>query len=158
MPDAPVGVPDSFDEHAKLMFDLQVLAFATEVTRVSSFRWVAMSARASSRRVASATPFHALSHHGDKSATIEEFARLNMYHVGDRGLFPREGPEHTDGDGNLLDHHAGALRQPDGRRKPPLAQAIAAVSGRPRQRPAQGQPSPEDAAGDADGERAVDDA
>ena len=52
LPDAPIGVPDSFEEHADLMFDLQVLAFSTEVTRVSASRWGATSARASSRRAA----------------------------------------------------------------------------------------------------------
>ena len=63
------------------MFDLQVLAFATEMTRVSSFK---MGRDVSARVFPESgvtTPFHALSHHGDKSETIEEFARLNRYHV-----------------------------------------------------------------------------
>jgi hypothetical protein len=104
LPDAPIGVPDSFEEHAKLMFDLQVLAFATEVTRVTSFKM----GRDVSARVfpesGVATPFHALSHHGDKSETIEEFARLNRYHVGVTAYFLEKLRNTPDGDGNLLDH------------------------------------------------------
>jgi len=104
LPDAPIGVPDSFDEHAKLMFDLQVLAFATEVTRVSSFKMGRdVSARVFPESGVS-TPFHALSHHGDKSATIEEFARLNRYHVSTAAYFLEKLKNTPDGDGNLLDH------------------------------------------------------
>jgi hypothetical protein len=99
-----IGVPERFDEHAKLMFDLQVLAFATEVTRVSSFKM----GRDVSARVfpdsGVSTPFHALSHHGDKSATIEEFARLNKYHVGVAAYFLDKLKNTPDGDGSLLDH------------------------------------------------------
>jgi hypothetical protein len=104
LPDAPIGVPDSFDEHTKLMFDLQVLAFATEMTRVSSFKL----GRDVSARVfpesGITTPFHALSHHSDKSQTIEEFARLNRYHVGAVAYFLEKLRSTPDGDGNLLDH------------------------------------------------------
>jgi hypothetical protein len=104
LPDAPVGVPDSFEEHVKLMFDLQVLAFATEMTRVSSFKL----GRDVSARVypesGVGTPFHALSHHGDKSETILEFARLNQYHVGVVAYFLEKLKNTPDGDGNLLDH------------------------------------------------------
>ena len=104
LPDAPIGVPDSFDEHTRLMFDLQVLAFSSEVTRVSSFKL----GRDVSARVypesGVTTPFHSLSHHGDKSATIEEFARLNRYHVGSVAYFLERLRDTPDGDGNLLDH------------------------------------------------------
>jgi hypothetical protein len=104
LPDAPIGVPDSFDEHTKLMFDLQVLAFATEVTRVTSFKL----GRDVSARVypesGVTTPFHASSHHGDKSQNIEEFARLNRYHVGVAAYFLEKLRNTPDGDGNLLDH------------------------------------------------------
>lgn len=104
LPDAPIGVPDSFEEHAKLMFDLQVLAFATDVTRVSSFK---MGRDVSARVYPGSgvtTPFHALSHHSEKSVTIEEFARLNRYHVGVAAYFLEKLRSTPDGDGNLLDH------------------------------------------------------
>ena len=137
------------------MFDLQVLAFATEITRVSSFK---MGRDVSARVFPESgvgTPFHALSHHGDKSATIEEFARLNKYHVGIGAYFLEKLRSTPDGDGNLLDHTLVLYGSPmaDGTRRP---HAVAAVPGRPRQRPAKGNLHLKTPAGDADGERAID--
>jgi hypothetical protein len=104
IPDAPIGVPDSFDEHVRLMFDLQALAFMTDVTRVTAFK---MSRDVSSRVFPASgvkTPFHALSHHGEKPDTIAEFARLNAYHVATVPYFLNKLKNAPDGDGNLLDH------------------------------------------------------
>jgi len=104
LPDAPIGVPDSFDEHVRLMFDLQALAFMTETTRVAAFK---MGRDVSSRVYPASgvkTPFHALSHHGENPKTIAEFARLNAYHVGTLPYFLNKLKETPDGDGNLLDH------------------------------------------------------
>jgi hypothetical protein len=104
LPAAPIGVPDSWEEHVRLMFDLQVLAFSSEVTRVSSFKL----SRDTSNRVFPESgikaPFHAMSHHGSIGSKILEYAKLNVYHM---SLFPyfldklRNTP---DGDGSLLDH------------------------------------------------------
>ena len=104
LPEAPVGVPDSFEEHVRLMFDLQALAFMSGVTRVASFK---MSRDVSSRVYPVSgvkTPFHALSHHGEKPETIAEFAKLNQYHVGKVAYFIDKLKNTPDGDGNLLDH------------------------------------------------------
>jgi len=102
--DAPIGVPDSWDEHVKLMFDLQALAFAAEVTRVSTFK---MSQDTSNRIFPLSgvkAQFHALSHHGEKPAEMAEFARLNRYHVGLVAYFLGKLKNTPDGDGSLLDH------------------------------------------------------
>lgn len=102
--DAPIGVPDSWDEHVKLMFDLQVLAFAAEVTRISAFK---MSQDTSNRIFPLSgvqAQFHVLSHHGEKPAEIAEFARLNRYHVGLVAYFIARLENTPDGDGSLLDH------------------------------------------------------
>jgi hypothetical protein len=104
LPEAPIGVPDSFEEHVKLMFDLQVVAFMSEVTRISAFK---MGRDVSSRVYPASgvkTPFHALSHHGEKPATIAEFAKLNQYHVSKVAYFIDRLKNTPDGDGNLLDH------------------------------------------------------
>ena len=104
LPQAPVGVPDSFDEHVRLMFDLQVLAFVGNVTNVSSF----MMGRDVSSRVypesGVKTPFHALSHHGGVPDKVAEYARLNRYHVSTVAYFIDKLKNTPDGDGNLLDH------------------------------------------------------
>ena len=81
LPEAPAGVPDSFDEHVKLMFDVQALALQADVTRVFSFKM----GRDASGRVfplsGSDRPFHSASHHGGKEDAITEFSRINRYHV-----------------------------------------------------------------------------
>jgi hypothetical protein len=104
MPEAPLGVPDSWEEHVKLMFDLQVLAFATETTRVSAFKM----SRDTSLRIFPESgvkqPFHSLSHHSDNPELIAEFAKLNRYHVSLLPYFLRKLKDTPDGDGNLLDH------------------------------------------------------
>ncbi|HUU33921.1 MAG TPA: DUF1552 domain-containing protein [Vicinamibacterales bacterium] len=81
LPGAPSGVPDSFDEHVKLMFDLQALAFQADVTRVFSFK---MGRDASSRvypESGVSKGFHPSSHHGNRPAAVSEFAQINRYHV-----------------------------------------------------------------------------
>ncbi|MEM6701316.1 MAG: DUF1552 domain-containing protein [Acidobacteriota bacterium] len=103
LPEAPAGVPDSFGEHVRLMFDLQVLAFASDVTRVFSFKL----GRDASARVYPESGidkgFHPLSHHGDKHEVIEEFAELNRYHVSHVPYLLERLEEVTEGDQTLLD-------------------------------------------------------
>ncbi len=104
LPNVPLSVPDSFEEHVELMFDLQALAFMADITRVTSFK---MGIDRSSRiylESGIATPFHALSHHRETPEKIEEFARLNQYHVSKVGYFLERLRSTPDGDGNLLDH------------------------------------------------------
>ncbi len=77
LPGAPVGVPDAFDEHVKLMFDLQALAFASDITRVFSFK---MGRDGSSRVYPESgvnAGFHPASHHQDREERIRDFAKIN---------------------------------------------------------------------------------
>jgi hypothetical protein len=104
LPAAPLGVPDSYEEHLKLMFDLQVLAFMTDTTRVSALK---MSRDVSGRvwpESGVKTPFHPCSHHGETPAKVAEFAKLNRYHVSLIPYFLEKLKNTPDGDGNLLDH------------------------------------------------------
>jgi len=104
LPSAPLGVPDSYEEHVRLMFDLQALAFMTETTRVSAFK---MSRDVSTHVFPESgvkTPFHPCSHHQENSTKIAEFAKLNRYHVGLLPYFFEKLKNTPDGDGNLLDH------------------------------------------------------
>jgi len=104
LPAAPLGVPDSYDAHMKLMADLQVLAFMTEVTRVSSFK---MSRDVNMRVFPESgvtTPFHSCSHHGEIPSHIAEYAKINLYHAGLVAYFAEKLKNTPDGDGNLLDH------------------------------------------------------
>ncbi len=104
MPEAPIGVPDAFDEHVKLMFDLQALAFASDVTRVFSFK---MGRDGSSRAYPESgvkTGFHPASHHQEKEERIQDFAKINKYHVSMVPYFLEKLKNTPDGDGSLLDH------------------------------------------------------
>ena len=104
LPAAPLGVPDSYEEHLRLMFDLQALAFMTDTTRVSAFK---MSRDVSGRVWKESgvnTPFHPCSHHGENPAKVAEFAKLNRYHVSLLPYFLEKLKNTPDGDGSLLDH------------------------------------------------------
>ncbi len=103
LPGAPAGVPDSFDEHVRLMFDLQALAFQADVTRVFSFK---MGRDASSRVYSEsgvAKGFHPSSHHGNKPSNIVEFGQINRYHVSLLPYFLEKLQTLQDGDASLLD-------------------------------------------------------
>jgi len=103
LPAAPAGVPDSFEEHVQLMFDLQALAFASDTTRVFSFKM----GRDSSARVypesGTDKPFHPASHHGGREEAILEFNKINRYHVGMLPYFLERLAAVEEGDGTLLD-------------------------------------------------------
>ncbi len=103
LPEAPAGVPDSFDEHVKLMFDLQVLAFQSDMTRVFSFKM----GRDASGRVYPGSGvdkgFHPASHHGNNEGAIADFAQINRYHIGLLPYFLRRLKESMDGDSHLLE-------------------------------------------------------
>src|SRR5262245_5860888 len=103
LPEAPAGVPDSFEEHVKLMFDLQALAFAADMTRVFSFK---MGRDGSSRTYpASGTdrPFHPASHHGGSERGVKDFFLINTYRVGMLPYFLQKLEGMSEGDGSLLD-------------------------------------------------------
>jgi len=104
LPAAPTGVPDSFEEHVNLLFDLQVLAFQAGITRVSTFKLSRDVCQRLYPESGVKTPFHVLSHHGETGAKLAEFAKLNRYHVSKLGYFLDKLKSTPDGDGNLLDH------------------------------------------------------
>ena len=104
LPGAPAGVPDSFSEHVKLMFDLQALAFAGDTTRVFSFK---LGRDASSRAYPESgtkTGFHPASHHGEREDRILDFKKINDYHVSMVPYFLEKLRNTPDGDSNLLDN------------------------------------------------------
>jgi len=104
LPEAPAGVPDSFSAHVKLMFDLQVLAFASDITRVFAFKLGRDNSNRTYPESGFDGAFHATSHHSGKEAKILEFARLNAYHVSMIPYALERLRNTPDGDGNLLDH------------------------------------------------------
>ena len=104
LPGAPVGVPDSFEDHVKLMFDLQAVAFAADTTRIFSFKL----SRDVSNRVFAASgsnaAFHTGSHHLDRDERIADFQKINTYHVGLVTYLLDRLKSTADGDANMLDN------------------------------------------------------
>jgi len=104
VPGAPIGVPDSYDEHVKLMFDMQVVAFASDVTRVVAFK---LSRDVSNRvypETGVNTGFHIASHHGEREERILDLAKINRYHVSLVPYFLKKLKDTPDGDSNLLEN------------------------------------------------------
>lgn len=104
VPDAPIGIPESFEDHAMLQFDLLALAYEADVTRVFTY----MISRDASQRVypnlGLTEPHHSMSHHGGDTAKIANLVKLNTYHISLFGKFLEKLRSTPDGDGSLLDH------------------------------------------------------
>ena len=103
LPEAPAGVPDSFREHVELMFDLQALAFAADVTRVFSFKMGRDGSARTYPESGSEKPFHPASHHGGAEKAVREFFSINKYHVGMLPYFLNKLKSMSEGDSNLLE-------------------------------------------------------
>ncbi|MGI9261635.1 MAG: DUF1552 domain-containing protein, partial [Woeseiaceae bacterium] len=103
LPGAPAGVPDSYSEHVRLLFDLQVLAFQTDMTRVISLKTGRDASNRSFPESGSDRAFHPASHHGGREDGVLEFNKICQYRVSQLGYFIERMAETSDGDGNLLD-------------------------------------------------------
>jgi hypothetical protein len=104
LPDAPIGVPDSFAEHVKIMMDLQVVAFASDVTRVFSFKLGRDGSSRSYPESGVSTGFHPASHHGEREDRIIDYAKINKYHVSMVPYLLDKLQNTRDGAGTLLDN------------------------------------------------------
>ena len=103
LPEAPAGVPDSFDEHMKLMFDFQVLAFESDMTRVVSFKTGRDASSRAYPESGSNKGFHPASHHGGREAAILDFNLINRYHVSMLPYLLDKLKNTPEGDSNLLE-------------------------------------------------------
>jgi hypothetical protein len=102
--DRPMGIPDNFEDHVKLMYDLQWLAFQADITRIFTFM---LGREVNSRtfpEIGVTEPHHGLSHHRDDAKQLEKLAKINTYQTELFASFVRRLQSTPDGDGNLLDH------------------------------------------------------
>jgi hypothetical protein len=104
VPAAPTGIPADVEEHIKLMFDLQVLAWQADITRVSTLLLAKELSNATFPKSGIRDAFHILSHHSNVQQNKDKFAVLNMYHVALFAYFLDKLESTPDGDGSLLDH------------------------------------------------------
>jgi Protein of unknown function (DUF1552) len=102
--DRPVGVPAAFADHAKLMFDLQILAFQADITRVITFQLTREQSNRTYPEIGVADPHHPTSHHGNDPVKVAKIAKINTYHVSLFSDFLQRMKATPDGDGSLLDH------------------------------------------------------
>jgi len=103
LPEAPAGVPDSYEEHIKLMFDLQVLAFETDMTRVVALKTGRDASNRTFPESGSDRAFHPASHHGNGAEAVLEFNKINRYHVSMLPYFLEKLHSIQEGDASLLD-------------------------------------------------------
>jgi hypothetical protein len=104
IPEAPVGIPEAFEDHMKLMFDLQVLAYRAEITRIATLMYARDTSGATYPGSGVRDGFHTASHHSNVRANMDKFALINQYHVKMLAYFLDKLHAAPDGDGNLLDH------------------------------------------------------
>jgi uncharacterized protein DUF1552 len=104
LPAAPSGVPDDFETHIKLMFDLQVLAWQADITRVTTLMFAKEVSNAVYPASGVRDPFHNLSHHSNIPENIAKLAQLQQYHVKTLTYLLQKLQAAPDGDGTLLDH------------------------------------------------------
>ncbi|MDQ1471717.1 MAG: hypothetical protein QOJ99_3197 [Bryobacterales bacterium] len=109
----PTGVPIEFGEYMKLMFDLQILAFQADLTRVSTFMYGREGSVRTYNEIGVADPHHPITHHRNLPELLEKIAKINTYHVELFSYFLDRLKATQDGDGTLLDHsmvmYGGAL-------------------------------------------------
>jgi hypothetical protein len=103
LPEAPAGVPDSFAEHVQVMFDLQALAFASDITRVFSFKMGRDGSARTYPESGTDKPFHPASHHGGNERGVRDFFLINKYHVAMLPYFLDRLKNISEGDSTLLD-------------------------------------------------------
>jgi hypothetical protein len=104
IPEAPAGVPFSYEQHVKLMFDLLALAWQANVTRVATYMMAREVSNRTYPQVGVPDGHHATSHHQNRADKIEKLVKIQMYHLGLFTHFLEKLRNTPDGDGSLLDH------------------------------------------------------
>src|SRR5207245_4402697 len=100
----PVGVPAAYGDHARLMFDLQLLALQGDVTRVITFQLARETSNRTYPEIGVSDPHHPTSHHGNDPEKVAKIARINAFHVSLFAYFLERLASVPEGNGTLLDH------------------------------------------------------
>ena len=102
--DRPIGVPVEYAEHARLMFDLQLLAFQGDITRVTTFQLAREASNRTYPEIGVPDPHHPITHHGKDPEKLAKIAKINQFHVSLFAEFLMKLKATPEGNGNLLDH------------------------------------------------------
>ena len=103
-PDAPAGIPGTYDEHVRVMYDLIALAWRADITRVATFMKGVEASSIGFPQIGVPESHHIVSHHGNVPEIIAKYAKINAYHLALFGDFVEKLRATPDGDGSLLDH------------------------------------------------------
>ena len=104
LPDRPIGIPLNFEDHSRLMFDLQLTAFRADITRVFSLILARELSGRSYANIGVPGNHHLISHHRDDAQLMEQKARIDTHHIQMLSYFLEKMAATPDGDGSLLDH------------------------------------------------------
>jgi hypothetical protein len=102
--DKPLGIPDSFEEHTALMFELLAMVYQADLTRVFTFMMSRESSQRTFPQIQVSDPWHVVSHHGNQPEKVARAAKVNTLCVGMLAKFIQKLSTTADGDGSLLDH------------------------------------------------------
>ena len=102
--DRPAGIPIDYAEHVRLMYDLQVLAFQTDMTRIITFMYGMEGSNRTYREIGVSGAHHGLTHHQGNEEKIRDITKINRYHIEQFAYFVDRLRSTPDGDGSLLDH------------------------------------------------------
>jgi hypothetical protein len=103
-PDAPAGIPASYEEHVRVMYDLIALAWRADITRVTTFMKGVEASSIGYPQIGVPESHHIVSHHGNVPDTMRKYAKINAYHLSLFGDFVEKLRATPDGNGSLLDH------------------------------------------------------
>jgi hypothetical protein len=103
-PDAPAGIPGTYEEHVRVMYDLIALAWRADITRVTTFMKGVEASSIGYAQIGVSESHHIVSHHGGVPDAIRKYAKINAYHLSLFSEFVKKLKETPDGDGTLLDH------------------------------------------------------
>jgi hypothetical protein len=103
LPELPAGVPDAYDDHVRLMYDLLVLAYQADITRVGTFMLSREASQRTYDQIGVPDPHHSISHHGNTADKLEKLVKINSYHMSLFAYYLDKLRTTPDGDGTLLD-------------------------------------------------------
>jgi hypothetical protein len=128
LPDAPIGVPNDFNEHLNLMFDLLAVSYQANLTRIFTFMMGKEVSMRTFNNVGVPDAFHPLSHHGNNPANLDRLSKVFGYHTEVLARFVKKLSETPDGDGSLLDHsiilYGGNMSDSNRHNHDPLPSAV----------------------------------
>jgi hypothetical protein len=129
VPASPSGIPDDWEEHMKLMFDLMALAFQADITRISTFMMAREVSYRTFPKIGISEAFHPASHHQNNAARLEALTKIQAYHVTFLAYLLERLKNTPDGDGSLLDHslvlYGGAMSNSNVHNHAPLPILVA---------------------------------